>query len=360
MRTYKQRFLRRQFSDMVDTRVESRDAILWDVIPNQRVCRVKIQGSDNLIIARYPENWRQIPEWLKPGNAVRIAHRGGVRGHIEVVGHGMTLPTAVTGGTAAPAIATPADAVMSGCMVQAFDPAKMGVIVRSGTFRIGGIIYTLEGALMSAASPWLMGVTNLMMGQVGGIFVVPTAPAAGKYRIDIIAVGTDLVIDYIAGSATAIPVQPDTPADHVLFGTILVSSGVTSIPQTCINRPLVPPAPATLGVTIADNELAWAELSTTITVKVYDQYGQLVDIGSGFMTAEFLSGNGTLSVDGSSSKTIVGTRMTGSQAVFTYTRDKLATDVSPILKFTLEKTPPLTGTGNITLLDSDGNEMWGT
>lgn len=360
MRTYKKRFLRRRMGDAVDARIESRDAILWDVIPNQRVCRVKIQGSNTLIVARYPENWRQTPEWLKPGNAVRIAHRGGVRGHIEVVGHGVTLPTAVTGGDASPTIPAPLDAVVSGGVLQAFSPSKMGVIVRTGAIRIGGTLYNMEGAIMDGASPWLMGDTNLLMGQVAGIFVVPAAPASGKFRIDIIAVGSDLVQDYITGTISATPVQPDTPANHVLLGSILVPGGATTIEQTDINKPFVAPMPSSLTVAIADDELAWAELSTSLTVTVFDQYGQPINVGSGFMTAEFMSGNGTLSVDGTSSSTIVGTRITGSQAVFTYARDQLVTDVSPILKFTLEQQPPIMSTGNIILLDSDGNEMWGT
>lgn len=358
MRTYKKRFLRRQFADMVSARTESRDAILWDVLPAQRCCRVKIQGSDTLIVANYPENWSQTPEWLKPGNAVRIIHRGGVRGYIEVAGHGVTLPTAVTGSVETPSVPAPPDAIMSGCAVQAFDPPQMGVIVRPGTIRIGGTPYILDDALMDGAAPWLMGVTNLVMGQVSALIRVPNPSYSGAYRLDIIAVGADLVIDYISGSPSGEPVQPVTPANHVLLDTVLVPPSVSSITQSYISSPFSPPVPSSLDVAIADNTLSWTELSTTITVTILNQYGRAVAAGSGYVTAEILQGNGTLSVGGASSTTIVGARVTESSVVFTYTRAQKTTDASPVFRFTLETQPLLTSSGYVTLLDLDGNTMW--
>jgi site-specific recombinase XerC len=97
-----------------DQVAETRDAILYD-IPGNGICRVQIQGSTELITARFPQNAESAPAWLKPGNAVRITNRGGLRGYIEITGHGQLLTT----GVSAPTIPTPADAVLTGCAVVA-------------------------------------------------------------------------------------------------------------------------------------------------------------------------------------------------------------------------------------------------
>ena len=97
MRTYGKRLLRGAADKAVKQASESRDAVLWDILLNERVCRCKIQGSSEFVIARFPQNWASVPEWAKPGQAVRIAHRGGVRGYIEVVGFGRAIPTPVSG-----------------------------------------------------------------------------------------------------------------------------------------------------------------------------------------------------------------------------------------------------------------------
>jgi len=108
MRLYGGRRLRRAIERRVAEGRELRDAIVFDVDPANRYCRVKIQGSDTYVKAWYPENWESTPQYLKPGNAVRIAHPGGNKARIEVVGHGFLLPTAVPGGTGSPTPAAPA------------------------------------------------------------------------------------------------------------------------------------------------------------------------------------------------------------------------------------------------------------
>lgn len=95
MRTYGKRLIRGAADKATKQAAESRDAVLWDVLLTERVCRCKIQGSSELIIARFPQNWATVPEWAKPGQAVRIAHRGGIRGYIEVLGD--VLPAWVKG-----------------------------------------------------------------------------------------------------------------------------------------------------------------------------------------------------------------------------------------------------------------------
>jgi len=89
------------------------DAIIYDVTPSTRTCRVKIQGSDVAIVCDYPEGREQSPFYLKPGQAVRIQRKGGIRGRMEVIGIGQTIPTGIT----YPTIATPPDAVLTGLEV---------------------------------------------------------------------------------------------------------------------------------------------------------------------------------------------------------------------------------------------------
>jgi hypothetical protein len=116
MKLYNIRFLKQKTNGMIQQRVESRDAILWDVQTDVRRARVKIQGSSTLVVAYYPENWEATPVWMKPGNAVRISHTGGVRGRIELVGHGTLIPTPIEGDTGTITTTLP-DAILSGLQI---------------------------------------------------------------------------------------------------------------------------------------------------------------------------------------------------------------------------------------------------
>ena len=79
MRTYGKRLLRGAADKAVKQASESRDAVLWDILLNERVCRCKIQGSSEFVIARFPQNWASVPEWAKPGQAVRIVFSDGAK-----------------------------------------------------------------------------------------------------------------------------------------------------------------------------------------------------------------------------------------------------------------------------------------
>ncbi|MDD2778501.1 MAG: hypothetical protein PHI16_06405, partial [Methanocellales archaeon] len=254
-------------------------------ISAQRICRVKIQGSDELITARFGQNWEQTPQWLKPGNAVRIVHRGGIRGYIEVVGHGQSIPMAVPGGSVTPPSVTPSDAIISGLQIISTTPASMAVFVQDGIFRISNVVYSLAGVgvLMEAGSLLLMG-TNVSMGTgYASIIQIAAAPAAGQFRIDLIVIGADSVVDYVQGAAATTPIQPDTPSGHLLLGTILVPGGVTAIPQNYINKAFTTPIPTSLTMVVDPAKLEWYTADPTgegvsdndccITVTILDQYG---------------------------------------------------------------------------------------
>src|SRR5574343_378066 len=102
MRLYGGRITNSKIKRDVAERQELRDAVVYDVDSTNKYCRVKIQGSDKFIRAYYNENFESTPQWLKPGNSVRITHPGGNKGRIEVVGHGILLPTAIPGGSVTP------------------------------------------------------------------------------------------------------------------------------------------------------------------------------------------------------------------------------------------------------------------
>lgn len=114
-RTFRRRFFQTQASRAAKNRSIEMDAILYSVSETLRRCTVKIQGSDTTIVCDYPEGYQQTPFYLKPGQAVRIQRKGGIRGRMEVIGIGQTIPTGIT----YPGITTSVDAVISGCQVVA-------------------------------------------------------------------------------------------------------------------------------------------------------------------------------------------------------------------------------------------------
>jgi len=120
---------------------ESRDAIVWDVDASNYLVRCKIQGSNEYILCHYPRNWQTLPPWLKRGNAVRIAHRGGIRGNLEVVGHGRAIPTPVSGDQF-PSPQCQPDGVITGGNVYAY--SGMTVEVEDTTYRIDCDTYELD------------------------------------------------------------------------------------------------------------------------------------------------------------------------------------------------------------------------
>lgn len=361
MRLYGKRFLSQRMKKETESRIETRDAILWDVLPNQRICRVKIQGTNQLIVAYYPENWEKTPFWLKPGNAVRITHKGGIRGKIELVGHGFVVPTPVAGGTL-PTPGTSPNAVLTGCMVgQIPNDPRMSVMVDIGTYRIGGVTYTLGEIPMLYGDNFELGDGGLIE-VVAGVVNLNAAPSAGYFRYDLISVGSDGVIDYKAGTpATSDPVNPSVDSGHLALAYILIYGGMTQILNSDIRQEWSSPIPTLITVIPGDNDLAWDELSTEVVVSVFDQYGNPVTTtGYGwYMTLEITQGNGSVSSseEGSSISRIGGHTGNGNHYHFTYTRDQLPTDESVVLTGICEINFPLSGTCYIVLRDELGDPM---
>lgn len=348
---YGKRFLRNKTQRETAKRIETRDAILWDIFPGDKYCRVKIQRSNTLIRAYYPENMMQAEAWLKPGNSVRIQHVGGNRNRVEIIGHGASIPTP-TGAAMFPTAQAGPDAVLGGCKVKATD-AGMYVYVETGTYRIDGTIYTLSA--MTAAETNI--VTAAMGVPIDVTHLVKAIDAASStlYRFDLLVVGADGTVDLIKGTAAATPAMPDATADHVALGWVLIPPGATDITGALINRPFAEPVASTLNVTVADDDLAWTEASTTVTVEVLDQYQRAITGTNWGIYGEFVGGNGTL--DGSST----ATRNTGTSSAsttFTYARGLADPgDESPRLKFSLTQNPDVQMQTVILLRDASNDIM---
>ena len=360
------RILRNSGLRQIDYHTETRDAILWDVIPAQRICRVKIQGSNQLINAYYPMNWDITPTWLKPGNAVRITHTGGSRGRVELAGHGTYIPTPVSGDTLPP-IAIGENGIITGCEVMSITPTPaMMVSVLAGSFRISGVIYFM-GAFGGALGEMPLGSevplgTELPLGSISAygvaINAAPTTP--GTFRYDKIVVGVDSAVDYVAGAEfTTTPVYPDTPAGHVLLATILTYYGVTAITQNLINRVWETRRASVVTVLPLDTELSWLELSTDVEIGIRDQYDQYLAtsvLTPYSMQISFLYGTGVWG--GATPGVYYAFGMSADHTHVTYTRDKLVTEHSPILKADLLGDVTIFGVGTVTLLDIGGYPLY--
>lgn len=376
MRLYGKRFVKRYVDSRVERRTETRDAVLWDVDWSNYVARVKIQGTNEYIIAHFPRNWKKRPYWLKEGNAVRVIHRQGVRGYVEVVGEGRAVPTPISGG-ALPPTAVPADGVISGLNVTATQPESMGVNVESGWFRLNGntYYYTEEYSgyiVMDDPAPMTMGGGEIM-GQGQTTITIAAAPSAGYYRYDLIAIGEDLTVDYISGEISASdPQQPTVPSDHLQLGSyILVRGGVTEIYQYDIGAVFTPREPAGLDFTLSGSYLSgeyWFESSSGeapypnptmyVNVEVEDQYGQPLTPGApGYdFTLELTNGTGDLwsSDTGWHSSQVDQDNVYASSYTFQYRRDEVSTEKSVIVTCTLNRAVPIELIQQIILLDETG------
>lgn len=337
MRLYSKKILSNRMRKETDSRVESHDGIIWQVDYDLRICYVKIQGSNQLIAAHFPNNWEKSPAYMKLGNAVRIAHMGGYKGRIEVVGNGQLVPTPVE--DAQFPDYTDADVVLTGCGLIPNTPLGMSMIVQAGTYRIGGANYTL-----AANTPK----------------TVTAAPSAGYYRIDIAEIDATGDITVKAGTpATSDPVQPDLDADHALCGTILVHSGMTVVDSTDINKEWQGPVVTSVNIVITDDDLDWGESSTNVRVSVYDQYGNsILEADPGWdIKLEIINGNGEVSSVEDGSSTVSVTQHTGAThnyADFTYTRNGAADDEGPTLQASLVDYPLITHTDYIVVRTEDG------
>lgn len=356
MKLYGKRFVKNFVDRRVRLKTETRDAIVWDIDWINYVAKVKIQGSNEYVMAHFPRNWKEKPYWLKIGNAVSIRHREGVKGYIEVIGEGRAIPTAVEGGSMPPPESLP-DAILTGLVVTSTEPETMGVWVSAGSYRISGTVYYIfpdSGEYYTMNDPPEIGMTygsDIIMG--GGISTVEidVAPSSGYYRYDLLVVGTDSQIDYIAGTPHRTnPQKPAVPSDHLQIGDyILVRWSATEIYNADIGAEFTELSPSYLEFAmsgtnisgeywfewVASGEYGYPNPECDVRVNVFDQYGMALSI-SGTLELEKISGSGDVySANDGWDSTSVTQSINYSHYTFKYRRDEDETETSPTFQATL-------------------------
>lgn len=365
----KRRTIRGTAQRYARARAETKDAILWDIQPDQKICRVKVQDSNTLLECHYPENWKKAPSWLKVGNAVRIMHAGGNRRRFEVVGSGMTVPTqwkhAASTDTFSPSVTQGEDCVISGCRVlQLPDSQAMSVWVEPGVYRISGTHYTLQGyGLVMAETNTVDMSSGAPMDSTAGVVDIAAASAT-QFRMDAIVVGKDGVVDVVQGVASDNdPEIPGTPAEHMQLGWVFVPPGTTEITQDLINRAYVAPFASQMRVTVEDDDIGldWTTATKDLTVEVLDQYGLVLQGAPWWIRGELQTGTGYWWTGGGDDVTLsIGESATS--VVFTYHRENdYDIEVDPpeescpvYIKFTLEQDQTITQQTVLLVLDIGG------
>jgi hypothetical protein len=205
---------------------------------------------------------------------------------------------------------------------------------------------------------------DIIMDELGDSIPIDAASAT-KFRYDSITIGADGVIDVIKGSEFA---STDTPPDppsaltnHLRLGFVLIPPNATTLNAGDINKTFVAPIASSIEATLADDELSWVELTTTITLCIRDQYSNIVSPPSGgwMFTLAWSHGNGRLDYDGDwtdeSASFVI--RSTSDTAVITYTRDHDSGDSSPLFLITEANASYGATTAYIQLLDSSGDKI---
>lgn len=310
MRLYKGRILRSAMKREMGLSSETRDALVYDVTPATRTARVIIQGTAQLVTVHYPENWMAAPHWLKVGNAVTLQHVGGTRGRLELSADGAVMPSVVSGGVTPPS-PTYDDAIVSGYSMVAPVGTYLAVLVRLGTVRFNNISYVNE---VDDVSAYVAGM-GYTVSEFTAVKTLATAPATpGTARYDLITIDSNRDINVTQGTAASNPVVPTTPGGELVVGTVLVIAGATKIYASDFNNTYYPPVLTSLTISASDEDLAWGETTSSITVTAKDQYGNDI-AGPWSFTLAFATGDGSFDSNpktGSSSATFTYTRGTSS------------------------------------------------
>ena len=249
------------------------------------------------------------------------------------------------GGEVTPVVRTVEDIIYGGGIVFGglvpevwVSPYPGYVAVTSGTYRIDGTIYTLADSLYYEG-----------LGDIAALVGMPELPMTTNYfRYDVLEIGIDGAIHVVEGTEGATPTMPSVTADHVKVDHVLRYEGQVQILQSDVGRNYTSPVVTRISVSATDDELAWTELTTNVTVTVYDQYDRLYK-SSITINASFLIGNGTIAPLAKSTSS--GTE------TFVYPRGQEVTDESPIKKMTVAS--GAFGQVFIALLDESGVQMMG-
>jgi hypothetical protein len=323
------------------------------------VAIVRIQGTQKDIRIPWSRNFYTKPKFVRINNSVEIKHVKGNPHRFEIVGNGTKLNTPVDGSSLLADLPSSSNTIISGMVVTS--EGGMTVKVDYGSYRVGGTIYNLSGIFLGNGAMPVMGEDTPLMGQAGGLIELNAAPNAPNYRMDILSVGSDGVIDYTAGvEAENYPVIPTVEANHVLITTILVPYGITGITNALIGVTWREVYLAQFILTVPELDSDWttitnppdtlptSEKQVVCTVSLLNQYGNPL-FGTYAVSVEIEQGNGILN-PASDNSTSITFNITNGSKTFVYERggiDGLAVlgtplDSSPMFKATL-----LSNTNNI-------------
>jgi hypothetical protein len=287
---YGKKHIRKALNKATRSTSETKDAIVWDVLLVDKVCRVKIQGSDNLVYAKFPTNWNEIPSWLKKGQAVRIIHRGGKHGFIEVAGYGQAVPTPVAGNQFPPA-SVPENIIVSGLEIRAIPiNPRMMVYISNGSVRFNGVTTNVPSVSM-ANGGIITADMGLLLGSVTWIGEI-AAPEDEDFRYDAFSVSSTGVITRTVGNEfSSVESKPTIPSGDLLIGYLLVRKGQTEITTEDIAVAWTVPEASKVVFLITNPSTDVYD----IKVSVLDQYGNAITITNGWdISISLDGGDGTL------------------------------------------------------------------
>jgi hypothetical protein len=397
MRTHGRRYAQRKIQKQTAITAETRDGVLWDLDWDNLIARVKIQGSNEYVNVHFPRNEATVWGWMRPGNAVRVIHRGGVRGYAEIVGHGCAIPTPLPAQLAHPPTSDLADEVLSGCNVTAVG-SSMDIDIADGTYRIDGVTYNLSGGAggyyatsetdppMTTDETYPKAVTDQTSRYIetsetdppmttseifpaaatDGILTTQTldpAPSQGQFRYDAFVVGADGIIDYLKGTAASTPTKPSVPANHILLEDyILVVGAITEITDGYIGLQWSAPRVSELSIP-TQSDFAWDTgndyAERTITVNMLDQYGWAIS-GNYSIELHLVGGTGNVySGDDGYDSSSVNQEFTGASYGFKYRRDQTQDPETSPNFMAMSSTGIVSNLEHMALLDISGDEVTG-
>lgn len=401
MRMYGKRFIRREREKSIDLKRETKDGIIWSIDISNRKVTLKIQGSNTEIAAYFPDNTHSPPPWCKLGNAIKIMHTGGIRGRIEIIGHGLVIPYPISGNIW-PSDPVQENMILTGLQILAM-PNLPGnkVLVTTGTARIEGTIITVGAMSLSDGDEFEMGEGGYM-GEVAAILDAGSPVTAGAfpdwgYKINSVqldqsgnitlaqgnqfkAYNNGTITMYGGGNPPAgssldnLP-KPSVPWGSLEVGTILRYENQTIIRDFDINYDLILTLPwwrygrqpTRLNIETDPPVMEWTDSTADISIICYDNLEQLMHFKYISLEASIVSGNGLLRdkvYDTGWDTTITAHQVVDQAGVWfpywslEYKRGQDISDVSPMIKFKLLINNELISYNGILLLDAGGNPMY--
>lgn len=308
MRMYRKNFPRNMMNKQIRSSSYDRDGIVWDIDTTNKLASVRIQGSNTNIKAIYSRVTHERPGFLKKGSCVRIRFKRGNHGYVEIIGEGRSIPTPVDGTSDLP-VRSSVNAILSGFDITEINPLNMNYRVSGGTFRYNNQIYSFtsvgdEYYLMQDPPILVMGADPVVMGTSFGNITIPTAPAAGYGRYDLIVVGIDGIVDVVEGTPALLsvePTMPSTPSGHVKINHIFIYAGQTEVDESMVGKNWSAPIAQNITAVISgdvdadDHVLLQDGATATIVLSATDQYGQVFDGNNATITMTLETNDGEVS-----------------------------------------------------------------